>query len=235
MSHFRARVLLLATLAFGAAPLLTPPFTGYEPTQFPVVITHPSIQPAGYAFSIWSLIYLWLIAHAVRGLWKHPEDPVWDRPRLPLTISLVLGTTWLSLANASPITAGLTIWIMAGTALAAFLHTTTDTDRWLASAPVAIFAGWLSAAAAVSTGIIISGYGLLTDTASALTMLALILAIAITIQTRKPTVQIYGLTVIWALLGIIAANWNSNPTVAYTALADIAVIAVTIGLTHHKT
>lgn len=227
----RALALLLATLAFGAAPLLTPPFTGYDPAQFPVVIDRPSIQPAGYAFSIWSVIYLWLIAHAVLGLWKHAENPVWDRPRLPLTIAIALGAAWLSLANAAPITATVAIWIMAATALAAFLRATTDTDRWLVSAPAAIFAGWLSAAAAVSTGVVIAGYGLLTDTASALAMLALILALAITVQTRKPAMPLYGLTVIWALFGVVAVNWTANPTVAYAALAGMAAMAATLTAT----
>ncbi|AWB48983.1 hypothetical protein HYN69_11155 [Gemmobacter aquarius] len=227
----RAVALLLATLAFGAAPLLTPPFTGYDPAQFPVVIARPSIQPAGYAFSIWSVIYLWLIAHAVIGLWKHAESPVWDRPRLPLTIAIALGAAWLSLANAAPITATVAIWIMAATALAAFLRATTDTDRWLVSAPAAIFAGWLSAAAAVSTGVVIAGYGLLADTASALAMLALVLALAITVQTRKPAMPLYGLTVIWALFGVVAVNWTPNPTVAYAALAGMAAMAATLAIT----
>ncbi len=224
----RAIALLLATLAFGAAPLLTPPFTGYDPAQFPVVIARPSIQPAGYAFSIWSVIYLWLIAHAVLGLWKHADDPVWDRPRLPLTIGIALGAAWLSLANAAPITATVAIWIMAASALTAFLRATTDADRWLVSAPAAIFAGWLSAAAAVSTGVVIAGYGLLTDTASALAMLALILALAITVQTRKPAMPLYSLTVIWALFGVVAVNWTPNQTVAYAAIAGIAAMAATI-------
>lgn len=227
----RALALLLATLAFGAAPFITPPFTGYDPAQFPVVIARPSIQPAGYAFSIWSVIYLWLIAHAVLGLWKHAENPVWDRPRLPLTLAIGLGALWLGIAGAAPLTATVTIWIMAAGALAAFLRATTDTDRWLVSAPTAIFAGWLSAAAAVSTGVVIAGYGLLTDTASALAMLALILALAITVQTRKPAMPLYGLTVIWALFGVVAVNWTPNPTVAYGALAGMAAMAATLTAT----
>lgn len=229
--RLRALLLLLATLAFGAAPFVTPPFTGYDPSVFPVVIDRPSIQPAGYAFSIWSVIYLWLIAHAVLGFWKHAENPVWDRPRLPLTVAIALGALWLSIAGAAPITATVAIWIMAATALTAFLRATTDTDRWLVSAPTAIFAGWLSAAAAVSTGVVVAGYGILSDTASALAMLALILGLAITVQTRKPAMPVYGFTVIWALFGVVAVNWTPNPTVAYAALAGIAAMAVTLALT----
>lgn len=231
----RAIALLLATLAFGAAPFVTPPFTGYDPTVFPVMIDRPSIQPAGYAFSIWSVIYLWLIAHAGLGVWTHADTPAWDRPRLPLTLAIALGAVWLAIAGAAPITATVTIWIMAAGGLAAFLRATTDTDRWLVSAPTAIFAGWLSAAAAVSTGVVIAGYGILSDTASALAMLALILALAITVQSRKPQMPVYGLTVIWALLGIVAVNWTPNATVAYAALAGAAAMAATLALTLRRT
>lgn len=228
--RIRALLLLLATAAFGAAPLIVPPFTGYDPGQFPVAIPRPSIQPAGYAFSIWSVIYLWLALHAVLGLWKQADNPEWDRPRLPLTLAIALGAAWLSIANAAPITATVTIWIMAASALAAFLRATTASDRWLLSAPLAIFAGWLSAAAAVSTGVVIAGYGLLSDTASALAVLALILVIALTIQTRKPAMPLYGLTVIWALFGIVAVNWAPNLTVAFAAWAGIAAMALTLAL-----
>lgn len=227
----RAAALLAATLAFGAAPFLTPPFTGYDPAVFPVLIERPSIQPAGYAFSIWSVIYLWLILHAGLGLWRHAEKPVWDRPRLPLTLAIGLGAVWLAIAGAAPLTATVTIWIMAAGAITAFLRADTGTDRWLVSAPTAIFAGWLSAAAAVSTGVVVAGYGLLSDTASALAMLALILAIAITVQSRKPAMPVYGLTVIWALLGLVVVNWTPNPAVAYAALAGIAAMAATLGFT----
>ena len=85
--------LLLATLAFAAAPAFTPSFRGYDPGTFPVQIANPSVQPAGYAFAIWGLIYLWLIAHAGFGLWARHEDPAWRRTRLPLTGAVLLGTS----------------------------------------------------------------------------------------------------------------------------------------------
>ena len=53
MTRIAPLILLVATLAFIAAPALTPPFMGYDPGLFPVRIDRPSIQPAGYAFAIW--------------------------------------------------------------------------------------------------------------------------------------------------------------------------------------
>ena len=91
MMNKKALLLLLTTLAFGVAPFVTPPFTGYDPSLFPVQIERPSIQPAGYAFAIWSVIYLWLIAHAVFGLWKRPDSAAWDVVRLPLALAVGVG------------------------------------------------------------------------------------------------------------------------------------------------
>ena len=58
-------------------------------------------------------------------------------------------------------------------------------DRWLLLAPLAIYAGWLTAATGVSIGVLLTGFGWLSDTGAALLMLALVLAVALTIQ-RPP-------------------------------------------------
>lgn len=235
MRYTKPALLALATLAFGLAPILTPPFTGYDPGMFPVRIERPSIQPAGYAFAIWSVIYLWLIVHAGFGLVKRAADPAWDITRRPLTVAIALGALWLAIANDAPLMATLAIWIMQATALTAFLLADPARDRWMLSAPLAIFAGWLTAAAAVSLGVVIAGYGLMSDTAAAILMLVLVLLIAVVAQSRRPQMPLYGLTVLWALGGVIAANWTANSTVAYVACAGAVVIAaatLTLALRH---
>lgn len=228
MSRGSALLVLLASVTFAAAPFVTSPFTRYEPGQFPVAIPEPAIQPEGYAFSIWGLIYLWLILSAGYGLWQRASDPDWGPMRLPLAVALVLGTVWLAIAGASPEWATVVIWIMAATAVAAFLSAPTEPDRWILSAPLAIFAGWLTAASAVSTGILLGGFGLLSDTGAALAMMVLVLVIALTVQAAKPRMPVYGLTVIWALVGIVVANSGDNGTVAYAA--GTGIIAMLVGI-----
>ncbi|WP_431299279.1 hypothetical protein [Tabrizicola sp. BL-A-41-H6] len=223
-----AVILLLATLAFGVAPFVTPPFTGYDPSMFPVRIERPSIQPAGYAFSIWSVIYLWLIAHAVYGLWKRAEDPAWNAVRVPLSAAVLIGAVWLAIAGASAVWGTITIWFMAAAAITAFLRADPDLDRWMLSAPTAIFAGWLTAAAAVSTGVLVAGYGWLPDSVSAAAMLALVLVIAVSIQFNRPKMPVYGVTVIWALIGVAVANGTANLIVTVLAASGIAVMALTL-------
>lgn len=229
-----AVILLLVTVAFGLAPLVTPPFTGYDPSLFPVDVGRPAVQPAGYAFSIWSVIYLWLIVHAVFGLWKRADDVAWARTRLPLTVAIGVGVVWLWIAGQSAIWGTVTIWIMAAGALTAFLRAPTEPDRWLLSGPLAIFAGWLTAAAAVSTGVLIAGYGVLSNVGSALAMLAVVLGIALVVQMRKPRMPVYGLTVIWALVGVIVANWGDLAVVAWAAAAGAVLMLGALVLTGRR-
>jgi hypothetical protein len=234
MNRLPALILLLVTIAFGVAPFVTPPFTGYDPALFPVEIGRPAIQPAGYAFAIWSVIYLWLILHAGFGLWKRAGDPDWAASRPPLTVAIAVGVVWLWIAGQSAIWGTVTIWIMAGGALTAFLRAPTEPDRWLLSGPLAIFAGWLTAAAAVSTGVLIAGYGVLSNTAAALAMLALVLVLALVAQTRKPRMPVYGLTVVWALVGVVVANLGDNTTVAGAAVLGAVVMLGALGWTWRR-
>ena len=201
-----------------------------DPGTFPVVIPRPFIQPAGYAFSIWGLIYTWLAVHAVFGLIKRADDLAWDITRLPLAGSALMGAVWLAIAGIAPVTATIVIWVMLGLALLALMRADPARDRWLLVAPIAIYTGWLTAAAHVSLGVILAGYGWLSNAGSAFAMLALALAIAVTVQLRKRGVLEYGATVIWALIGVIAANWGDVRMVAYVAVAGIAVMAGTMVL-----
>jgi hypothetical protein len=89
---------------------------------------------------------------------------------------------------------------------------------------MAIFAGWLTAAAAVSTGVLIAGHGVLSNSLAALAMLALVLGIALVVQMRKARMPVYGLTVVWALLGVIVANRADNALVAGAATAGAIVM-----------
>ena len=218
-------LVLLAALAFGVSPAFTPEFRGYDPQQFPIPFESPAVLPAGYAFSIWGLIYLWLILHAAFGLWKRADDPAWDGPRLPLILSLAVGAIWLAVAVRDPVWASILIAVMLAGALAALARAPARPDRWLLLAPLAIYAGWLSAATGVSVGILLTGFGWLPETAAALVTLAVVLAFTLGVQLRLGRAPEYGLTVIWALAAVCVRNGTANLPVTGLALIGIAALA----------
>ena len=117
MTRKTSLLTLLAALAFALSPLLSSGFNGFAPDQFPVPQTNPPVQPAGYAFAIWGLIYLWLIAGAIFGIWDRATDPDWEPMRPALIISLVIGAAWIPVAQISPIGATILIWAMLATAV----------------------------------------------------------------------------------------------------------------------
>lgn len=225
MKHLSAILVLVFTGTFLASPLFTAPFAGFRADQLPIPQIDPPVQPAGYAFSVWGLIYGWLIVSAVFGLWKRSTDRHWNRARPALIGSLALGTPWLWVANHSPVGATVLIFAMLGTALLALLAA-PRTDRWWFQTPVALYAGWLTAAAFVSLGSTAAGYGLLTDSVGwAWIGISGALVVALAVLWAKPQAPEYAATVVWALIGIIVANGSGVASVSSLAFAGIIILA----------
>lgn len=217
----RAILTLIFTATFVGSSFFSS-FSGFESNQLPIPQVDPPIQPAGYAFAIWGLIYSWLIVSAVFGIWKRSTDPAWDVMRAPLIASLALGTPWLWVATQSAIGATLLIFAMAIAAIMATLRAPQD-DRWLARAPVSIYAGWLTAASFVSLGSTSAGYGIAFDAIGwAYAGISLALIVAIIVQSMAKRAPAYGLTIIWALVGIVVANGMTQ--IGYFAIAGIVVM-----------
>lgn len=205
MGGLRAWATLGFTISFVLSPLATAPFTGFRADQLPLAQIDPPVQPAGYAFAIWGLIYGWLLVSAIYGLWRRRATPAWDAVRAPLAISLALGTPWLALANASAVGSTLLIIAMAAFAIAALLRA-PRADRWWLRAPVGIYAGWLTAASCVALAVVAAGHGIwLGPQGWAVIGISAALVIASAVQWRTGAPS-YGLTIIWALTGIIVAN-----------------------------
>lgn len=230
---FLAIAVVVATVAFTLSPFLTRDFAGYRPEQFPVVLDFWPVQPAGWAFSIWGVIYIWLIAGALWGLVNTPRDSQWKNMRVPLLVSLGLGIFWITAANVAPILATIMIFAMAVFAIVAMLRA-GDVDRAWQVRPVALYAGWLTAATGVGAGVVISGYGVLSAQAAALSMLTTVLLVALTIQSRRPAEWAYPAAIIWALSGVIAENLPAGnlPVIALSAFG-IAALALGFVLRRH--
>ncbi len=218
-------LVLLVTGAFVTSPFWSGQFDGFEAGQFPIPQEDPPIQPAGWAFSIWSVIYLGLLASALFGAWRRADDPGWDRVRAPLLLSLALGTPWLWIAQRSAEWATVLIVGMAITAIAALLRA-PERDRWLLRAPVGLYAGWLTAATFVSLAAVLAGHGIaLDDVRWAMVGIPAALLAALAVLGARPRAWEYALAVGWALFGIAAKNGMELPVVTGLALGGILALA----------
>lgn len=206
-------LLCLSALAFAAAPFFTP-FNGFDPSAYPAPQNNPPVQPAGYAFAIWGLIYIWLILSTLVGATLRRNDEGWAPHRLPLFISLVIGTSWLWVAGQSPIAATVLIWLMLIAALVALFRTPMR-ERFLLRAPVGLYAGWLTAASWVSVGLLGAGYEIgFQEFGWAILCIfaAFITAFVIILRVRSAIAYMGGVT--WALIAVAVKTAQSTPTVA---------------------
>ena len=213
----------LLAVSFAVSPFLVDGFAGFDPDQFPIRQENPPVQPAGYAFAIWSVIYGWLILGLGWGLVRAPRDGQWHDMRLPLCISLAVGSTWLAVAVASPVWATVLIWVMLVAALAALFMAPVADTPW-AALPVGLYAGWLSAAACVSLGLLAAGYGWLDAQTAALVFVGFAIFIGCFVQSALRRAPTYWMAVIWALVAVAVANWNMVQVVAWLAAGGVVVL-----------
>lgn len=223
-TQMKAILVLVAAIAFALSPFLTPEFGGIDPELYPIPQDNPPVQPAGWAFSIWGIIYLWLIVHAGYGLVKRKEDPAWEAGRLTLFVSLAIGAIWLPVALVSPIWATILIWGMLITVLASLYKTNAADPSWAATWPIALYAGWLSAASFVSIGLLLAGYGIFSDVISATIALALATLFALYHQAKLKH-WTYGAAVIWGFIAIAVNNMGSQTLLMITAIVAATLIA----------
>ncbi|MCU0905894.1 MAG: hypothetical protein MUF73_00295 [Rhodobacteraceae bacterium] len=224
--RLKAILTLAAATAFVLSPFLSQGFGGFDPTLFPVPQDRPPVQPAGYAFAIWGVIYLALMAHAAYGLFARADDAAWDAPRWPLMASLAFGAPWIAVAQTSASMATVLIWAMLITALAALWRAPgPGREGWLRAAPVALYAGWLTAASWVSIGLMLAGFGVTGATPAAWIALAGAAATAAAVQRTLPRAPLYGLAVAWALVAVAVRNWGETTPLALAALAAAVAMA----------
>jgi hypothetical protein len=219
-----AALTLAAALAFAGFSAAAPEFRGYTAGQLPLAEARPPIQPAGWAFAIWGVIYLGLIVSGLLGL--RAPSPDWQAHRWPLIGAMTLGAGWLWVAVADAIAATVMIWVMLALALWSLARAPRATPA--VQVPVGLLAGWLTAAACVSLGVTLAGFGLLpSGRAAAWALIPVAALIAAVVVWRLAPAGAYAAAVVWALAGIVAANWGREADVAVLAgLAAVALVAL---------
>lgn len=196
-------------------------------------LPHP-LTPAGYAFSIWGVIFLGLIALGVARL-RSGTGKAWIG--WPFFFALALNAAWQFWVPPNGVDA-VSLLIITGI-LCLLLVTAagaprgaTGAERWLAKPAVMLFAGWVSAATFVNIAAALQFHGInpaghsLSEQATWLIGAA---AIAVGVLTFRLGHWAYGGAVIWALVAISAKNGHAG-AIAQSAWAAIAVVVVTTAL-----
>jgi hypothetical protein len=196
------------------------------------------VTPAGYAFSIWSLIYLGAVTYAVvQALPSRRTGPLY-RGIGWWTASAFLGVcVWLVLARFGLVwaTVACIVWILASLAPVLWRVSRADASaaEWVFVVfPLSVFAGWVTVAtfANAAAGLKVSGWenvGLAEPAwAAAFVVAAGLIGAAVTLRTGGNLG--FAATVVWAFVAIAARNRTAHPGVAATAVAMSAVVVAAL-------
>lgn len=213
---------------------------GQTPAEF-AADSDATLRVAGYAFSIWGVIYLGLLVYAVRqALPQTGESRLIQRLGWPSLLAF-LGIGWWIVASAFDWEWG-TVALIFGSLLVLLVPmlaeagtiralSRMDRDRWTVVWPLGLLAGWLTVASPVNLLTVLTGNGSLPEAlspdVSALVAVTIVAVAALLVTFRLRTLA-YPLPIAWGLLGVfVAEQERSRELVAYGALS--AAIAVLVG------
>ncbi|GAA1435758.1 hypothetical protein GCM10009616_33710 [Microlunatus lacustris] len=192
------------------------------------------VTPAGYAFSIWGLIYLACLVLAVyQALPAQQDRAVHRRTGWWLVAAFTMATLWV------PVFSTRTLWLaqvvilllLAALTVAVrrAVHSGPATDRTEQFAfrlPVTLYLGWVTLATVAGFGTTfralgMPGRGIVVTLVSLLLILAAT-AFAVVVVGRFTALAGFTFTAGWALVAIVVAT----PSVAVTVAAVLALLAI---------
>ncbi|HVM31455.1 MAG TPA: hypothetical protein VM305_11875 [Candidatus Limnocylindrales bacterium] len=198
------------------------------------------VQPAGYVFAIWSVIYLGqlgFVLHSLRP--SRRDDPLLRRIGLwPAAIGLLNGA-WLFFWHweVYPLTlltmVALLLSLIVLYRRAGFERTARpcgrplrSAERWLVQVPFSIYLGWITVATIANVAIVgqwagVPTFGIPPELIAA-AVLAGGLGIAATVMLRNADVA-YGAVIVWAYIGIVVKEMEIVPVAAVAGISALAV------------
>jgi len=200
------------------------------------------LVPAGYVFSIWSLIYLGLIAYGIfQALPSQKENSRLRAIGYVFILSCLANITWLFLWHYEVFNLTLiAMLVLLLTLIAIYLRLdigrvqVSQAEKWCVHIPFSIYLGWISVATIANATQWLDylgwgGWGIAPEVWAVVILLAGVLISAL-MSLRRADIA-YSLVLIWAFVGI-AVKQASVPLVAYSAwiAAGLILVILVIGV-----
>lgn len=203
--------------------------------------------PAGYAFSIWGLIYTLLAIYVIYQFWQGKNELV-GRVNKIFIINALLNASWIFAWHYDLI--WLSVIIMIGLLVTLILiadtfkkRELTTKENWLVRLPFSIYFGWITVATIANVTILLvslnwNGFGL-ADHIWTVVILLVGAGIGIARMLKDKNI-VYGLVLVWAYLAILfkhisAQNFNSQyPSIIYTVIICLVLYVGVIGFLGYK-
>ncbi|WP_379158385.1 TspO/MBR family protein [Paenibacillus sp. sgz5001063] len=194
---------------------------------------HTLLTPAGYAFSIWSLIYLLLAGFIVYQFRQDTGSRESVRSiGIWFVLSCIFNMGWLFLWHYLYIELSLGVMVLMLITLIVIYRKTrsisdpTTGEKWLVKLPFSLYLGWISVATIVNVSVVLEknhwdGFGL-SDPTWAVIMLCVgtLLAVIVSFPYRD---SIYPLVFVWAFIAI-ALEHKDTGSVFITGLVTAGLL-----------
>jgi hypothetical protein len=218
---------LIFAVAEIAVPAL-PPLLGIGNSiggRSDALVTVP-VQPAPYAFSIWSVIFTLSLAYAIyAALPAQKNNKILRRVGWWTAAAFAGNTLWMIIAQFVPLawpTLPAIAFILAMSVGALLQISNTSwppKERVLIWAPISMLAGWLTAATFVNLASVLQ----IVDLYQSIAILVLVAITAVLVLGRTRGNILYAATIMWALIAVFVGN--SFSILGWTSLLLIPVIA----------
>lgn len=185
-----------------------------------------TLRAAGYAFSIWSVIYAGLAAYAIwQALPSNRSDLQLDRIAPGAFVAILGCGLWILAASFDMKWASVGVILLSAIALTINLLRAVPLagrpkSRIFALWPLGLLAGWLTIASAINVLTVLTAYGMLGgagQAAAALAMVALLVIALVVI--RVGDLPVYGVPIVWGLIAVWVAERGEKTGVAMLAIS----------------
>ncbi len=208
---------------------------GYINGVTPEVISdkYPTfITPSGYAFAIWSLIYLGLIAFSIyQALPSQTDNPRFKNIRTVYIANCAANCLWIYLWHYDSILAALGVmFVLLGTLVlinVTLQKSESMAETWLAQIPFSLYFGWVTVATILNFSIALVFLGVNTSESTAIILSAILIvgATVLGLLIRfKLAIFAYPLAIAWALTAIAVKQSGKTAIVVCAAFGVIALL-----------
>lgn len=233
--RFRAYLVPLATLGTIAFNWLATVgrVNGVSPSDISYKYPTP-VTPADYAFSIWSLIYVGMIAFSIYQLLPAKAARFRNIRSLYIT-TCALNCGWIYMWLSDQIAVSLVLILLLAACLLLInlnlRETNGSSEYWFAKAPFGMYFGWVTAATLVNFAVLLVHWNVSISATAwtwigvGLILFAALLGVILRIRLVN---YLYPLAIAWALAGIGVKQSGQTLIVVATAVGTIACLIATL-------
>jgi len=212
---------------------------GDNPVGQGTTYNEPLVVPAGYAFAIWSIIYLAMIIFPIYQWFIRSEGhALWKKVHQLYTLNIIANGLWLVCASYSwqVITVVIILFMLytlyrINELLIKIAKDEKPQNYWLERVGFSLYFAWITLASALNISTALAfydfdGFGI-SEVVWAIGFISVVALIA-GIVFMKYRDRAYAAVIIWAFIALAVKQMDAYPLIGYMSIAVIVVFAALI-------